>query len=113
MRLRLAHDRSEDRAAGLVGVAASMQIAVPDDRLQGAVDLGRDRQRQLRHRLHRPVLAERHLQLLRDPRDGEDLGDRLERVDVRAGRTRSGCLDTTLIVPTARPFETSGTGART
>ena len=65
-----------------VGIAALEQIAVADDRLQRAVDLGRDRQRQLRHRFHRPVLAERDLQLLRDDGDREDLGDRHQDVDV-------------------------------
>ena len=88
-------------------MAAPDEIAVADDRLQRAVDLGRDRQRQLRHDLHRPMFAERHVQLLRDPGDGENLGDRLQRVDVRL-RERVGCRETTFSVPTARPRETSG-----
>ena len=54
-------------------------------------------------------LPERDLQLLRDVRDREHLGDRQQRVDVRLAGTRSGWRETTLSVPTARPLATSGT----
>ena len=53
-----------------------------DDRLQRAVDFGRNRERQLGHRLHRLILADRDLQLLRDVRNGKNLRDGQERVHV-------------------------------
>ena len=46
-----------------------------DDRLQGAVDLRGNPQRQVRHRLDRSVPPQRHLELLRDHRHREQLGD--------------------------------------
>ena len=54
-------------------------------------------------------LPSAHLQLLRDVRDREDLGDRPAACRCAAAGTRRVCRDTTLSVPTARPFETSGT----
>ena len=91
-----------------IRIAALQQIAMPDDRLQRAVDLGGDRQRQLRHHFHRAVFADRDLQLLRDVRDGENLGDRLEDLDRAAARSAANWRDTTLSVPTARPLARSG-----
>ena len=81
--LRLSHDRLQIAQRRFVVLASPDEIAVADDRLQGAADLGGNRQRQLGHDFHRPVLAEGHVQLLRDPGDRENLGDRLQRRDVR------------------------------
>ena len=78
-----------------------------DDRLEGAVDLGGDRQHDVGHHLDRAVLAEQHVQLLRDVRDGENLRDRPQRLDMRR-LNEPGRRDTTFRVPTPRPFETSG-----
>ena len=64
------------------------------------------RQRQLGHDFHRPVLAEVMCSCC-DPGDRENLGDRLQRRDVRLPNA-SGCRETTFSVPTARPRETSG-----
>ena len=64
------------------GITAFEQIAVADDGLEGAVDLGRDRQRVIRHRLDRSVLADQHLELLGDAGDRKDLGDRPQRLDM-------------------------------
>ena len=50
------------------------------------------------------------MQLLRDLGDGEDLGDRLQRVDVGLPET-FGRRETTFSVPTARPRDTSGTSS--
>jgi len=77
--LRLRDDRGEIALQVWIRVAALEQIAVPDDRLQRAVDLGGYRYRQVRHRLHRPVPPKRELQLLRDDSDREQLRNRLDR----------------------------------
>jgi hypothetical protein len=65
-----------------IGVAALKEIAVADDRLQRAVDLRRDSQRQIRHGLDRPVPAERHLELLCHDGYGEEFGNRQDRLRV-------------------------------